>query len=143
MGESNASVVVGTVLTLGFFFDGALVTESIGCSIMLGGIGAVTDVGMYWGDLSDSVLLAGEAVAVAFIVAVVDLSSAFLGDFLFFSDHFGPAFLRFFRLDLTRLLGCCTASFAADGSCADCCCCSSCGSRGSRSIWRVLLGAKF
>ena len=49
MGEFNASVVVGTVLTLGFFFDGTLVTGSIGCSIMLGGIGAVTDVNMYFG----------------------------------------------------------------------------------------------
>ena len=78
MEGSNASVVVRTVLPLGFFFDGALATGSTGCSIMLGGIGAVTDVGMYWGNLSDFVLIAGEAVAVA------DLSSSFLGDFLFF-----------------------------------------------------------
>ena len=74
MGGSNASVLVRAVLALGFFFDRALVTGSTGCSIMLSGISAVTDVGMYWGD----VLLAGEAVAVA------DLSSAFMGDFLFF-----------------------------------------------------------
>ena len=77
MGGSNASVVVRDVLALGFFFDGALVTGSTGCLIMLGGIGAFTDVGMDCGDLFDSVLLAGE------VVAVADLSSAFLGDFLF------------------------------------------------------------
>ena len=97
MGESNAPVVVGTILTLGFFFDGALVTGSIGCSIMLGGIGAVTDVGMYWGDLSDVVILAGEAVVVAVTVAVEDLSSTFLGNFLFFlvtSVQPSSAFLR-------------------------------------------------
>ena len=73
MGGSNASLVVRVVLALGFFLDGALISGNIGCSIMLGGIGAVTDVGMNWGD----VLLAGGAVTVA------DLSSAFLGDFLF------------------------------------------------------------
>ena len=73
MGGSNASLVVRVVLALGFFFDGALVSRSIGCPIMLGSIGAVTDVGMHWGN----VLLAGEAVTVAV------LSSAFLGDFLF------------------------------------------------------------
>ena len=73
MGRSSASLVVRVVLSLGFFFGGALVSGSIGCSIMLGGIGAVTDVGMNWGD----VLLAGKAVTVAV------LSSVFLGDFLF------------------------------------------------------------
>ena len=75
MGRSSASLVVRVVLSLGFFLDGALVSGSIGCSIMLGGIGAVTDVGMNW----DDELLAGEAVTVAV------LSSVFLGDFLFFS----------------------------------------------------------
>ena len=47
MGGSEASVVVRTVLALSFFFDGALVTGSNGCSVTLGGIGAITDVDMY------------------------------------------------------------------------------------------------
>ena len=57
----------------------ALVTRT-GCSVMLGGIGAVTDADMYVGVLSGSVLFAGEAVA----VAVAVLSFAFWGDFFFF-----------------------------------------------------------
>ena len=77
---SDASGVIGAVLTLDFFLLEALATRSTGCSIMLGGIGAITDAGIYGGVLSGSVLFAGEAVA----VAVAVLSLAFWGDFFFF-----------------------------------------------------------
>ena len=130
---SDASGVIRTVLTLDFFFVEALVTGSTGFSVMLGGIGAVNDAGIYVGVLSGSVLFAGEAVA----VAVAVFSFAFWGDFFFFLVTSAQPSSGFFRLGLTRLL-CCyvgfAANFAADGSCGDCCCCGSCGGRGSCSI---------
>ena len=94
MGVSNISVVMGFVLLFDFFFDDDLVAGSTGCSTICRGIGAVRDFGMYCGafggdfgddfrgDFSESVLLAGEAVAVT--VTVEGLSSTFFGDFFFF-----------------------------------------------------------
>ena len=94
MGVSNVSVVVGFVLLLDFFLDDDLVAGSTGCSTICRGIGAVTDFGMYcgafggdfgddfWGDFCESVLLAGEAVAV--MITVEGLSSTYFFDFFFF-----------------------------------------------------------
>ena len=69
---SGASVVVGAAFTLSFFLLEALVAGRLGCSVMLAGMGAVTDSSMNTG----SAFLAGEAVA--------GLSSVFFGDFFFF-----------------------------------------------------------
>ena len=69
-------MVIGTAFTLAFFLLEALVAGRIGCSVMLVGMGAVTDSGMNTGVETGSVFLAGEAVA--------GLSSVFFGEFFFF-----------------------------------------------------------
>ena len=64
IGVSGASGVVGTVFTLAFLPEEALVAGRIGCSVMFGGIDAVTDTGIYVGVRSGCAFLAGEAAVV-------------------------------------------------------------------------------
>ena len=109
MGVSSASGVVGTGVVLDFF----LVLDAGGCSVMCEGIGAVTDFGMYiaagvFAFVEAGVVVFLEAGVVAFVgagvvafagEAVADLSSAFWGDFFFFSgDFFGLAWSGSFSL---------------------------------------------
>ena len=83
IGVSNVSVIIGTgevetCLLLAFFL--ALVTG--GCSVVCAGMGAVTDLGIY---TVVGVVTFVEAGSMSFAgEAVVDLSSAFFGDFFFF-----------------------------------------------------------
>ena len=86
IGVSGASVVAGTAFT--FFLLEALVAGRIGCSVMLAGMGAVTDVGMNTGVETGSAFLVGEAVA--------GLSSIFFGDFFFFYRSLRSSLPRFF-----------------------------------------------
>ena len=69
-------MVAGTAFTLAFFRLEALVAGRLRCSVILVGMGAVTDSGINPGVETGSAFLAGEAVA--------GLSSVFFGDFLFF-----------------------------------------------------------
>ena len=112
---SEVSIVVETALVLDFFLTAALDAGSTGCSVMLAGMGAVTDVGMKTGVDADvdvgSAFLAGEAVA--------DLFSAFFGGDSFFSSHFCPSFFCFLGLGMIRFFFRCF-SFTADGGCGDC-----------------------
>ena len=86
---SEVSILVEAVLVLDFFLAVALDTGITRCSVMLAGMGAVTDVGIKTGVGADvDAFLAGEA--------VVDLFSAFLEVFFFFpitSVHPSSVFL--------------------------------------------------
>ena len=113
--------MVGAGLVLDFF----LVLDAGGCSVMCAGIGAVTDFGMYIA--AGVIAFAGEAVA--------DLSSAFWGDFFFFSSDFYPL-LHCLRLGLVRFF---FTSGLADGGYGSCCCCSFCS---SWSFWWIFFGAE-
>ena len=137
MGVSSASGVVGTgVVGAGLVLVFFLVLDTGGCSVMCAGIGAVTDFGVY---IAAGVVAFVEVGVVAFVEAdviafvgagvvtfageaVVGLSSAFCGDFIFFSSDFHPL-LHCFWLGLVRLF----FTFGlSDGDYGSCCCCSFC-----------------
>ena len=135
IGVSSASGVVGAGLVFVFF----LVLDAGGCSVMCAGIGAVTDFGVYI-FVEVGVVAFVEADVIAFVgagvvtfagEAVVGLSSAFWGDFFFFSSDFHPL-LHCFWLGLVRLF---FLSGLSDGDYGSCCCCSFCCDCGGCSSW--------
>ena len=119
------------------FFAFFLALVKGGFSVMCAGMGAVTDLYMF---AVVGVVIFEEAGSMSFAgEAVVDLSSAFGGVFLFlFPGDFYPLFHRL-RLGLVCLFpSCCLA----DGGCGNCCCYGFCGSCSSWSLWRILFRAE-